>query len=259
MSVDCTLYISDSMETKKRKFAETIDLQIVLKNYDLQKNKRFSGNMKLTKKYDAFLASESLIKQIPRLLGPEHVEPNPKSIKSDDFAIVELIPSKHVLVGERMVERKMNRFGTMPISRVETSIIKPISEQNKLKFIDTSSNSGQALEELQEMNKRSVEIEYDSMLAKYDKFREDARKYGEADDNFVKSVFGKDDNGSRVKHIVEVSKVLVSMPVGRIETSIIKPLDENEVILQFMFYCFRRSREQMYTTRLTLVSRNYPY
>merc|ERR1712043_112810 len=107
-----------STETKKRKFMETIDLQIGLKNYDPQKDKRFSGTIKLkhiprpkfsvcvfgdqqhcdeakekglpfmsaddlkklnkdkkkvkklAKKYDAFLASESLIKQIPRLLGP---------------------------------------------------------------------------------------------------------------------------------------------------------------------------------------------
>merc|ERR1711944_313767 len=107
-----------STETKKRKFTETIDLQIGLKNYDPQKDKRFSGTIKLkhiprpkfsvcifgdqqhcdeakaknipymsaedlkklnkdkkkvkklAKKYDAFLASETLIKQIPRLLGP---------------------------------------------------------------------------------------------------------------------------------------------------------------------------------------------
>ncbi|KAJ2855827.1 60S ribosomal protein L10A, partial [Coemansia asiatica] len=103
---------------KKRKFTETIELQIGLKNYDPQRDKRFSGtiklpniprpkmsvailgdahdcdkaksidmpfrsaedlkklnkNKKLIKKlaasYDAFLASESMIKQIPRLLGP---------------------------------------------------------------------------------------------------------------------------------------------------------------------------------------------
>merc|ERR1712242_533908 len=103
---------------KKRNFWETIELQITLKNYDPQKDKRFSGTVKLpniprpkqkicvigdaahndeaegkgvphmsaddlkklnkdkklvkklAKKYDAFLASESLIKQIPRLLGP---------------------------------------------------------------------------------------------------------------------------------------------------------------------------------------------
>merc|ERR1719409_2679012 len=109
--------LSDSAE-KKRGFTETIELQIGLKNYDPQKDKRFSGTIKLphiprpkmkvcvlgdaahcekaaelgydfknsdglkafnknkklikkfAKKYHAFVASESLIKQIPRLLGP---------------------------------------------------------------------------------------------------------------------------------------------------------------------------------------------
>merc|ERR1712073_162345 len=84
------------------------DLQIGLKNYDPQKDKRFSGTVKLkhvprrkyrvcllgdqqhideakslgmdamsaddlkklAKSYDAFLCSDTLIKQIPRLLGP---------------------------------------------------------------------------------------------------------------------------------------------------------------------------------------------
>merc|ERR1712195_440123 len=103
---------------KKREFMETIELQIGLKNYDPQKDKRFAGTIKLphiprpklricilgdafhcekaaglgldfknadglkafnknkklikkfAKKYQVFLASESLIKQIPRLLGP---------------------------------------------------------------------------------------------------------------------------------------------------------------------------------------------
>ncbi|CAN0097302.1 unnamed protein product [Ascophyllum nodosum] len=103
---------------KKRKFTESIELQVTLKNYDPQRDKRFSGTFKLptiprprmkicmlgnavhceqaeqigldhmsvedlkkfnknknlikkfAKKYDAFLASDSLIKQIPRLLGP---------------------------------------------------------------------------------------------------------------------------------------------------------------------------------------------
>jgi large subunit ribosomal protein L10Ae len=103
-------------QEKPRKFQETIELQIGLKNYDPQKDKRFSGavklpycprpNMgvcvlgdvceqatalgvdamsvddlkklnknkklvkKLAKKYAAFLASDSVIKMIPRLLGP---------------------------------------------------------------------------------------------------------------------------------------------------------------------------------------------
>ncbi|SYW76268.1 probable ribosomal protein L10a.e, cytosolic [Ustilago bromivora] len=105
-------------EDKRRNFNETVELQIGLKNYDPQRDKRFSGTVKLphvprprmsmciladaadvdraklidlefmtvedlkklnknkklvkklAKKYDAFLASEALIKQIPRLLGP---------------------------------------------------------------------------------------------------------------------------------------------------------------------------------------------
>ncbi|URD96950.1 ribosomal protein [Musa troglodytarum] len=109
--------VGDSRE-KKRKFIETVELQIGLKNYDPQKDKRFSGSVKLphiphpkmkvcmlgdaqhveeaekigldymdveslkkmnknkkfvkklAKKYHAFLASEAIIKQIPRLLGP---------------------------------------------------------------------------------------------------------------------------------------------------------------------------------------------
>lgn len=102
----------------KRNFCETVELQIGLKNYDPQRDKRFAGAIrlpntpcptlkvcilgdeqhcdqakslglefrsvedlkklnkgkkevkKLAKQYDAFLASESVIKQIPRLLGP---------------------------------------------------------------------------------------------------------------------------------------------------------------------------------------------
>ncbi|RWR83540.1 60S ribosomal protein L10a-like protein [Cinnamomum micranthum f. kanehirae] len=109
--------VGDAKE-KKRNFTETIELQIGLKNYDPQKDKRFSGSVKLphiprpkmkvcmlgdaqhveeaekigleymdveglkkmnknkklvkklAKKYHAFLASEAIIKQIPRLLGP---------------------------------------------------------------------------------------------------------------------------------------------------------------------------------------------
>merc|ERR1712062_115633 len=110
--------LTHSNETKQRKFTETVELQVALKNYDPQRDKRFSGTVKLkhiprpkmavcvigdaahndeaeskgvphmsaddlkklnkdkklvkklAKEYDAFLASESLIKQIPRLLGP---------------------------------------------------------------------------------------------------------------------------------------------------------------------------------------------
>merc|ERR1712057_158122 len=39
--------ILDDSKAKKRKFVETIELQIVLKNYDTQKDKRFAGSIKL--------------------------------------------------------------------------------------------------------------------------------------------------------------------------------------------------------------------
>ncbi|KAL3688407.1 hypothetical protein R1sor_014716 [Riccia sorocarpa] len=112
-----TQIVTEAKE-KNRKFTETVELQIGLKNYDPQKDKRFSGSVrlphiprpkmkvcmlgdaqhveeaekmgldymdveslkkmnknkklvkKLAKKYHAFLASEAVIKQIPRLLGP---------------------------------------------------------------------------------------------------------------------------------------------------------------------------------------------
>merc|ERR1712094_124169 len=101
-----TKIISDSTE-KKRKFVESIELQVVLKNYDTQKDKRFAGSIKLPNiprerlsccvlgdafhidqakangidcmdvealkalnKYNFFLASGTIMKQIPRLLGP---------------------------------------------------------------------------------------------------------------------------------------------------------------------------------------------
>jgi len=110
--------VQQGSKDKKRKFVETVELQVNLKNYDPQKDKRFSGTVKLrhiprpkfsvcvladqqhideakangipsmnvedlkklnknkklvkklAKRYDAFLASDSLIKQIPRILGP---------------------------------------------------------------------------------------------------------------------------------------------------------------------------------------------
>jgi len=111
-------YKGTEIKGKKRKFTESIELQITLKNYDPQRDKRFSGTFRLpivpkinssccvlgnqkhcekadqigvdkmtiddlkkfnknkklikkfAKKYDNFLASATLIKQIPRILGP---------------------------------------------------------------------------------------------------------------------------------------------------------------------------------------------
>merc|ERR1712224_371285 len=81
-----------SQETKKRNFLETVELQIGLKNYDPQRDKRFSGTIKLPAvprpnmaicilgdQHDLdrakhggvdAMSADDLIKQIPRLLGP---------------------------------------------------------------------------------------------------------------------------------------------------------------------------------------------
>jgi len=134
-----------STETKKRNFLETVELQVGLKNYDPQRDKRFSGSLKLpqvprpnmticifgdafdvdraksigaeamsvedlkklnknkklikklTKKYNAFVASEVLIKQIPRLLGPTLSKagkfPTPVSHNDDLYAKVQDVKS----------------------------------------------------------------------------------------------------------------------------------------------------------------------
>ena len=46
MLYDCVNSVIQSSQEKKRKFVETVELQIGLKNYDPQKDKRFSGTVK---------------------------------------------------------------------------------------------------------------------------------------------------------------------------------------------------------------------
>jgi len=43
---ECCAEVLKGAEDKKRKFLETVELQIGLKNYDPQKDKRFSGTVK---------------------------------------------------------------------------------------------------------------------------------------------------------------------------------------------------------------------
>ena len=43
---ECVQNVLKGSADKKRKFVETVDLQIGLKNYDPQKDKRFSGTVK---------------------------------------------------------------------------------------------------------------------------------------------------------------------------------------------------------------------
>ena len=60
-----------SNETKKRNFLETVELQIGLKNYDPQRDKRFSGTVKLPtvprpRKLRAHQADEDRKLTVPR-------------------------------------------------------------------------------------------------------------------------------------------------------------------------------------------------
>ena len=43
---ECVSAVLQGSTEKKRKFLESVDLQIGLKNYDPQKDKRFSGTVK---------------------------------------------------------------------------------------------------------------------------------------------------------------------------------------------------------------------
>ncbi|ODV91700.1 hypothetical protein CANCADRAFT_74417 [Tortispora caseinolytica NRRL Y-17796] len=135
----------EASNKKKRNFLETIELQIGLKNYDPQRDKRFSGTVKLplvprpnmsiclfgdahdverarsigvdamsvddlkklnknkklikklAKKYNAFVASETLIKQVPRLLGPQLSKagkfPTPVSHSDDLYQKIQEVKS----------------------------------------------------------------------------------------------------------------------------------------------------------------------
>lgn len=46
---ECVAAVLQGSKDKPRKFQETVELQIALKNYDPQKDKRFSGTIKLKK------------------------------------------------------------------------------------------------------------------------------------------------------------------------------------------------------------------
>lgn len=43
---ECVNAVIENSKAKQRKFVETVEIQIGLKNYDPQKDKRFSGTVK---------------------------------------------------------------------------------------------------------------------------------------------------------------------------------------------------------------------
>ena len=50
--------LADANGEKKRNFTETIELQIGLKNYDPQRDKRFSGTVKFVSPVSFFVGSK---------------------------------------------------------------------------------------------------------------------------------------------------------------------------------------------------------
>ncbi|KAL7676905.1 hypothetical protein ACOME3_003161 [Neoechinorhynchus agilis] len=116
--LDAVQSVLDGSQEKQRKFTETVELIVVLKNFDPKRDKRFAGSIripyaprprftvcvlgdevhcdqakaveipcmtlddlkklnkdkkkikKLVRSYHAFLASDTIIKQIPRVVGP---------------------------------------------------------------------------------------------------------------------------------------------------------------------------------------------
>lgn len=62
----------------------------------------------------------------------------------------------------------------------------------------------EALEELQELNKRKIKTNYDEILSKYDNIREqEAADIEKKDEEFIKSVFGKDANNQLIKRLID--------------------------------------------------------
>ena len=83
-------------------------------------------------------------------------------------------------------------------------------ENNPMKLLEERTEASknemdrmEALEELQELNKRTVKVDYDTMLSRYDKIRaKEAEKKEEEDEEFIKAVFGKEPSGVKVKRIL---------------------------------------------------------
>ena len=64
---ECVGEVLKQSQEKKRKFRETIELQIALKNYDPQKDKRFSGTVRFLKHFANFIFIKTFrLKNIPR-------------------------------------------------------------------------------------------------------------------------------------------------------------------------------------------------
>jgi len=96
-------------------------------------------------------------------------------------------------------------------AEAEANAHKEELENNPMKLLEERTEASknemdrmEALEELQELNKRTVKVDYDTMLSRYDKIRaKEAEKKEEEDEEFIKAVFGKEPSGAKVKRILD--------------------------------------------------------
>jgi large subunit ribosomal protein L10Ae len=158
-------------EEKPRKFTETVELQIGLKNFDPARDRRLAGTVrlplapkknfnlcllgsakhceeaqalgidhlseddlkkfnrnaklvkKLAKKYDAFLASSTLIKKIPRLLGPGLSKAGkfPTSVNQNDNLGDKVEEVKSMIKYSLKFKAKMPMAMAVPVGNVTMS------------------------------------------------------------------------------------------------------------------------------------------
>jgi len=86
-------------------------------------------------------------------------------------------------------------------------------ENNPMKLLEertaASKNEmevAESLEELRELNRRTVAVDYSSMLAKYNTARQEEQEEEERkDEEFVKAVFSREEGGAKVKRIRDES------------------------------------------------------
>lgn len=76
-----------STNEKKRKFLETVELQIGLKNYDPQRDKRFSGTVKLPKVPRPGMTIWYVVKVSPCYLGIQDVMPHGTKVNRSQILV----------------------------------------------------------------------------------------------------------------------------------------------------------------------------
>ena len=84
----------------------------------------------------------------------------------------------------------------------------------------------EALEELHELNKRNLKNELpDEMIAQYQKLNEpDEDEVEKQDEEFIKSVFGKDTNNQKIKRIIDEDENEIA-PIAAKQKKVDRPTD----------------------------------